>query len=192
MSKRGWILLGSAIPVLALFALLGWASAQSSGTPGAFAVNSELGQVKVSPDQAAEFSLELMTDGSLALSQLRGKVVMVDFWSSWCPPCIKEAPVLTEVYREYQDRAVEFVGVAIWDRQSDVQEHIIRYGVSYPNGIDEEGVIAINYGVTGLPEKFFIDREGLIVKKFVGPMKAPKLRAILDDLLRLDSSTSAQ
>ena len=192
MSKRGWILLGSAIPVLALFALLGWASARSSGTPGGFVVNSEFGQVRVSTDQAAEFSLELMTGGSVALSQLGGEVVMVDFWSSWCPPCRQEAPVLTEVYKEYQDQPVEFVGVAIWDRPSDVQEHLSRYGVPYPNGIDEDGVIAIDYGVTGLPEKFFINGEGVIVKKFVGPMKASKLRAILDEILSSGPSGSAE
>ena len=192
MSKRSWILLGSAIPLLALFALLGWASVQARGNLGGFGVNSEFGQVKVSSAQAAEFSLELLDGGSLALSDLRGKVVMLDFWSSWCPPCRQEAPVLAEVYREYKGQPVEFVGVDIWDQPADALEHIRRYGVPYPNGIDANGVIAIDYGVTGLPEKFFIGRDGVILKKFVGPMRAGDLRTILDELLAPDRSPSTQ
>ncbi len=184
MSKRGWILLASAVPLLALFGLLGWASARSGGSSGSFGVNAEFGQVKVAPELATEFSLELHDGGSVTLAELRGKVVMVDFWSSWCPPCRHEAPVLADVYREYQDRPVEFVGVAIWDLPLGVQEHLAKYEVPYPNGIDEEGAIAIDYGVRGLPEKFFIDQQGFITKKFVGPMSASDLRQALDELLK--------
>ena len=190
MSKRNWILLGSGIPLLALFALLGWASVQSGGNPGGFGVNNEFGQVKVSSAQSAEFSLELLDGGSLALSDLRGKVVMLDFWSSWCPPCRQEAPVLAEVYREYKGHPVEFVGVAIWDQPSEVLEHVRRYQVPYPNGIDANGVIAIDYGVTGLPEKFFIGRDGALLKKFIGPMRAGDLRTILDEILAPEPSPS--
>jgi len=183
LSKRGWILIGSALPLLALFALLAWASAQSRGNPGGFGVNAEFGQVEVSSDQAADFSLQLMTGGTVTLSELRGKVVMVDFWSSWCPPCRREARTLAEVYLEYEGRPVEFVGVDIWDESTAAQKHIDRYGVTYPNGIDTNGIIAINYGITGLPEKFFISLDGRVVKKFVGPMSPSKLRDILNEML---------
>ncbi len=192
MSKRGWILIGSALPVLALFALLAWASAQSRGNPGGFGVNAEFGQVEVSSDQAADFSLELMTGGKVTLPELRGKVVMVDFWSSWCPPCLREARTLAEVYLEYEGQPVEFVGVDIWDEPTAAQEHIDRYGVTYPNGIDADGIIAINYGVTGLPEKFFIGPDGRVVKKFVGPMSPSKLRDILNEMLGERSPFSSQ
>ena len=192
MSRRGWILLASGLPVLALFALLAWASMKSGGNPGGFGVNAEFGQVEVSADQADDFSLKLMAGGTLTLSELRGKAVMVDFWSSWCPPCRQEAPVLAEVYLEYEGFPVEFVGVDIWDVPSAAQEHIDRYNVPYPNGIDADGIIAINYGVTGLPEKFFISPEGTIVKKFVGPMSPSKLRGILNDMLDPSSPLSGQ
>jgi len=156
LSKRGWILIGSALPLLALFALLAWASAQSRGNPGGFGVNAEFGQVEVSSDQAADFSLQLMTGGTVTLA---------------------------EVYLEYEGRPVEFVGVDIWDESTAAQKHIDRYGVTYPNGIDTNGIIAINYGVTGLPEKFFISLDGRVVKKFVGPMSPSKLRDILNEML---------
>ena len=192
MSRRGWILLASGLPVLGLFALLAWASMKSGGNPGGFGVNAEFGQVEVSADQADDFSLKLMAGGTLTLSELRGKAVMVDFWSSWCPPCRREAPVLAEVYLEYEGLPVEFVGVDIWDVPSAAQEHIDRYNVPYPNGIDADGIIVINYGVTGLPEKFFISPEGTIVKKFVGPMSPSKLRGILNDMLDPSSPLPGQ
>lgn len=192
MSKRGWILLASGLPLLALFAVLAWASVRSGGNPGGFGVNAEFGQVEVSEDQADDFSLELMSGETLTLADLRGKAVMVDFWSSWCPPCRQEAPVLAEVYLEYENLPVEFVGVDIWDVPAAAQEHIDRYNVPYPNGIDADGIIAINYGVTGLPEKFFISPEGMVVKKFVGPMSPSKLRGILNEMLGPRSSLPSQ
>ena len=192
MSRRGWILLASGLPLLALFAVLAWASVRSGGNPGGFGVNAEFGQVEVSEDQADDFSLELMSGETLTLANLRGKAVMVDFWSSWCPPCRQEAPVLAEVYLEYENLPVEFVGVDIWDVPAAAQEHIDRYNVPYPNGIDADGIIAINYGVTGLPEKFFISPEGMVVKKFVGPMSPSKLRGILNEMLGPRSSLPSQ
>ncbi len=183
MGKRGWILLGTAVPVLGLLALLTWASVKSGGVPGGFGVNTELGQVEVLLDTPRDFSLETLEGGSVSLSGMRGKVVMLDFWSSWCPPCRAEAPVLSQVYGEYEGKPVQFIGISIWDREDDVLAHVEEYNVPYPNGIDGDGQIAIDYGVTGIPEKFFIDGEGRVVKRFVGPMNAGRLRSILDELL---------
>ena len=183
MGKRGWTLLGTALPVLGLLALLTWASVKSGGVPGGFGVNTELGQVDVLSEAPRDFSLETLDGGPVVLSGLRGNVVMLDFWSSWCPPCRAEAPVLSQVYDEYDGKPVEFIGISIWDREDDVLSHVDEYNVPYPNGIDGDGQIAIDYGVTGIPEKFFIDRNGRIVKRFVGPMNAGRLRSILDELL---------
>ncbi len=188
MSKRGWILLGSALPVLALFGLLAWALVKSGGTPGGFGVNSAFGEVSVDAEAAREFSLELLDGTTITLSGLRGKVVMLDFWASWCPPCRQEAPVLAQVYREYQGRGVEFVGVDIWDRWEDALAFVERYDVSYPNGVDRKGAIAIDYGVRGIPEKFLINGDGVVVTKFVGPMDAGTLRATLDEMLAAEAA----
>ena len=87
---------------------------------------------------------------------------------------------------------MEFVGVDSGDEPSAALEHIERYGVTYPNGIDADGIIAINYGVTGLPEKFFISPEGRVVKKFVGPMDPSNLRNILNEMLDDSSPRSSQ
>ena len=184
--------MATAAPVLALIALLAWASVKSGGTPGGLGVNNEFGQVSINKEAAREFSLELFSETNnegptlrptLNLSELRGKLVVLDFWASWCSPCRQEALDLAQVYREFQGAPVEFVGVDIWDGRRDALDHIARYNVPYPNGFDREGVIAIDYGVRGIPEKIFIDRNGETVKKFVGPITAETLRETLNQLL---------
>ena len=195
MSKRGWIFLLSAIPLIGFLALLGWASLRSGGNPGGLGVNNDFGQVDISSKTAAEFTLTLsggtLDSGTeLSLSDLRGKVVMVDFWASWCTPCRQEAPVLSRVYLEYAGKPVEFVGVNIWDRNQDALDFLEAFETTYPNGGDEAGSIAIDYGVRGIPEKFFIDQKGLVRQKFVGPMQAGALRAAIDALLSAEPAAA--
>lgn len=169
--------------MLGLLALLAWASLGYGGANGGFGVNRNFGEVAVTERPAAEFSLDLMDGRSVSLSDYKGKAVMVDFWASWCTPCRQEAPVLRQVYHEYSDQPVEFIGVNIWDRPEDAARYLENFEVPYPNGVDESGSIAIDYGVRGIPEKFFIDPDGVIREKFVGPMHADALRTALDGLL---------
>ena len=183
LGKRGWIFLGSIVPVLSFIAVLVWASVKSGGNPGALGVNNELGEVRSSVDFAREFSLELLNGQTLTLSELRGKIVMLDFWASWCAPCRQEAPALAKVYREYSRFPVEFVGVGIWDGRGDARRFVSQFDVPYPTGVDGNGTIAIDYGVRGIPEKFFISPNRAILKKFTGPMDEDTLRTILDELL---------
>ena len=189
MSKRSWILLGAGLPVLGLLALLGWASlGRGGGSP--FGVNRVFGQVEVSARPAAPFRLVLMDGRPVNLDDLKGKVVLVDFWASWCAPCRQEAPVLKQVYQEYAGRPVEFIGINIWDRREGAVQYLEQFEVPYPNGIDESGAIAIDYGVRGIPEKFFIDSQGVVRQKFVGPMHADALRSALDELLPAEAASS--
>ena len=176
-------LIGVAVPVAGLLGLMAWALIQSGGNPGGLGIRDVFGEVDIIEGTAPLLSLPLLNGGTINLEELRGKVVMVDFWSSWCPPCIEEAPALAATYPQYADREVEFVGVAIWDAERDVRRFVERFGVTYPNSIDAQGKVAIDYGVRGIPEKFFIDRDGLLVRKFVGPVTDSKLRAVLDELL---------
>ena len=181
--RRTLIIAAVAVPVLAFLAILAWASATSGPSRGGLAVNDRIIELAVNREAAPHFSLDLLDGGTVSSDGLRGRVVMLDFWASWCPPCRDEAPVLAQVYNEYRDLGVEFVGINLWDNAGDAELFVQQQGHNYPNGVDEGGKIAISYGVRGIPEKFFIDREGRIVRKFSGPMNADLLRQILDTLL---------
>ena len=182
-SRRTVVILAVSIPVLALLAILAWASVTSGPARGGLAVNDSFVELDVEAEAAPEFTMALIDGGELSLADLRGKLVMLDFWASWCPPCRDEAPVLAQVYGEYRDKGVEFIGVNLWDESGDAELFVQQEGHQYPNGVDEGGKIAISFGVRGIPEKFFVNRSGLIVRKFSGPMDAEKLRGILDTML---------
>ena len=183
MTKRGWIVLGGGAVISALIAILSWASISTGGNPGGLAVNSDLVEFEIDASAARDFDLDLIGGGTVQLSDLRGKVVMVDFWASWCPPCRVEAPALAKVYREFQGQPVEFLGVDIWDNIGDAELFLQQEGPAYPNGFDASGVVAIDYGVRGIPEKYFIDREGILVKKLSGPLTETTLRNTINELL---------
>ena len=172
------------LPTVGLIGLLAWAMFQAKGTPGGFGINNEFGPVAVVERPAPSMTLPLLSGDNLFITDLTGKIVMLDFWSSWCAPCIAEAATLADVYSDYSGRGVEFVGIAIWDESEAVLDHVARFAVPYPNGHDDMGRIAIDYGVRGMPEKFFIDRDGMLIEKHVGPASEEALRSILDRLLK--------
>jgi len=183
MSRRTLILLAVGVPVAALLAVLVWASARTGGQPRDIAVYSTFGQAVVEERPAPDFTLPLLDGGAVTLSQLRGKVVMVYFWASWCPSCRQETALLAKTYLYYRRRGVEFIGVAIWDRREDVLAYVEKYGIPFPTGLDAQGTIAIDYGVTGVPEKYFVDRQGRLVRKFIGPVSEKSLTSVLEELL---------
>ena len=183
MSSRKIPILAVGVPLLIFFVVLIIGMLQSGRGGGRPGVNDTLGEVDVTTDVYSDFQITTLDGRELRLSDLRGSIVMVDFWSSWCAACRAEAADLAAVYLEYIDAPVEFVGVAIWDATGDVLQHIERYGVTYPNILDERGVAAVGYGVRGVPEKFFLDGDGQIVLKLIGPVSAEKLRETIDSLL---------
>ena len=183
MSKRTTIMLATALPLVAFLALLGWAAARSEGVPGGLLVNTNVGEVGIQHGSALTFTSKTLDGEAITLSDLKGQVVMVNFWASWCPPCRREALALAQVYREYQAEPLEFVGIDIWDREEDARNYIDLFSVPYPNILDKGGKIAIDYGVTGIPESYFVDASGNLKRKFVGPLNEERLRTILNEML---------
>ena len=182
MGLRAWMMMAVGFTLAAFLALLFWGLFSFEGS-GGLGINQEFGDVHVNIKTAPGFDLLLFDGETWHLSGQTGKVVVLDFWASWCGPCRQEAAVLTDVYREYTGQPVEFVGVNIWDRRSDALEHLESYSVPYPNGVDDNGTIAVDYGVRGIPEKYFIGPNGEVLRKYVGPVTAEALREALDEAL---------
>jgi cytochrome c biogenesis protein CcmG/thiol:disulfide interchange protein DsbE len=133
---------------------------------------------------AATFTLTTFDGAAIDLGQLRGQVVVVNFWASWCAPaCYDEAPVLERNWRVYRERGVTIVGVDIQDTTEAGLKFVRDLGLSFPNGRDVTGKVAIDYGVYGVPETFFIDRQGRIRAKHVGAVSDVVFREHVERLL---------
>jgi cytochrome c biogenesis protein CcmG/thiol:disulfide interchange protein DsbE len=117
---------------------------------------------------APAFSLKRVDDtGTLDLASLRGKPVVLNFWASWCVPCKGEAKMLEAAWRQYRSRGVVFLGVDYHDVTSDARTFLERHGVTYPTVQDGSGKIADRYGVSAVPETYFIDRKGRLVGEHI-------------------------
>ena len=118
---------------------------------------------------AAEFQLTTFDGKPVSLASLRGQIVVVNFWASWCfPACYEEAPVLEAGWRAYRERGVVVLGIDIQDTDEAARKFIERFGLTFPNAPDPRGKVSIDFGVYGVPETFVIDRNGRIRGKHVG------------------------
>jgi cytochrome c-type biogenesis protein CcmF len=134
---------------------------------------------------APDFTLDLLDGSTFTLSDLRGQVVVINFWATWCPPCEDEMPDLQTVWEEYQANGVVFVGIAFDDEESAVRDMASRYGATYALGLEAEGSISTAYGITGVPETFVVDADGNVTHVYIGPVTADELREALDGLLEV-------
>lgn len=125
-----------------------------------------------------------LTGDTLRLADLRGDVVVVNFFASWCAPCRIEHRALTRVARMYEDRGVTFLGVVYNDDVPAVQNYVRQLGgQSYPALLDPEQRVAIDYGLVGVPETFFIRKDGTVSRKFFSAVTEEQLVQEIDALL---------
>lgn len=117
---------------------------------------------------------------------------MLNFWGSWCAPCREEAPALERVWQASRDRGVQFVGINLWDAERDGRRFIEEQRITYPNALDPMGQFAIELGVMGLPETYFINPEGQIIQRWIGPLTEDRLLAMIAQVAPAQWSTVSE
>jgi cytochrome c biogenesis protein CcmG/thiol:disulfide interchange protein DsbE len=163
--KWGRVLIWGAVGAVLVFLALGL-------------VNSFISQPQ--SGKAPEFTLQTYDGQSIQLADLRGQVVVINFWASWCGPCAEEAPDLEQAYQDYKDRGVTFLGIAYVDSEVKSLDYLSRYGITYPNGPDLRSQISDMYHIRGVPETFVVDRNGNIVYFAMQPLTYAELTAQIE------------
>lgn len=135
---------------------------------------------------APDFTLNDLSGHQVQLSSLKGKVVLLNFWATWCPPCREEIPSMLRLNQAMQGKAFQMLAVSIDEGGKDaVTSFFKKGGAALPALLDTDGKVAKRYGTTGVPETFVIDTKGVILKKVIGPMdwSSPEVHAALEDLI---------
>jgi cytochrome c biogenesis protein CcmG/thiol:disulfide interchange protein DsbE len=132
---------------------------------------------------APRFELETLDRDTVRLADHLGDVVMVNFWASWCLACIDEHPLLVRTERLYEDQGVHVIGVVYQDGRDNARRWMEQRGGGWVNGLDRGSRAAIEYGVRGVPETFFIARDGRVVYRQIGPVTPDVLATLLPALI---------
>ena len=121
--------------------------------------------------QAPDFDLKTIKGDRIRLSDLRGKVVLLNFWATWCPPCRDEMPLFRRVYKKYKDKGFEILAVSTDTDVRVVKKFIREFKIPFPVLMDEKGDLTKLYQVQGIPTSFLIDRDGKVIKVRLGEYK---------------------
>ncbi|WNG46682.1 redoxin domain-containing protein [Archangium minus] len=131
---------------------------------------------------APPFTLRALDSGMrVSLEQFKGRPVVINFWASWCGPCKMEHPVLEWGAREFGSQA-QFLGFIFEDTEDNARQFLLQLGASFPQLVDPGSQVAVDYGVAGVPETYFIDAQGVIRGKHVGPIDPESLANWLKEL----------
>ncbi len=155
MNRKQMLLL---ILAVAILGGVGWLIQKRLRTTGPLAVG----------DTASDFSVAGLNSRPLRLDDYRHRVVVLNFWATWCPPCVEETPSLEKFARQARAQGVEVIGISVDQDADALSSFIAKYQVSYPIGRDPGGQLARSYGTTTFPETYILDRDGNIADKIIG------------------------
>lgn len=168
LSLSSWVLIAGIVAVCVVIGLA--------------LVRQTQGQPQSGP--APDFTVTTFDGQTIRLSELRGQVVVINFWASWCGPCREEMPALQRLWTRYRDRGVLFLGITYADDDTDSLAFMREFGVTYPNAPDRGTVISKElYHIQGVPETFVIDQEGNVAEFIYSVVNEESLAATLDRLL---------
>ncbi len=159
-----WIVVGLVLLFLALGLMQAFSTQPDTGT-------------------APDFTLQGYDGNTYTLSELRGQVVVINFWASWCAPCAEEAPDLEQAWQDYRDRGVMFLGVDYVDSDEKGREYLDKYNITYPNGPDLRTEISEAYNITGVPETFIVNKHGEVTFFAAQPLSYQQIAAEIEKAL---------
>ncbi|MGB8645268.1 MAG: redoxin domain-containing protein [Anaerolineae bacterium] len=172
---------GAILVVVALIALLAYGLAFRNAPP-------------LAAGTAPDFTLTTFDGQTYQLSALKGKPVVVNFWASWCVPCRDEAPGLQRAWEKYKDQGVLILGVDYVDTEPEAKKFIAEFTQNYPNGADVGTRISQAYRITGVPETYFVGKDGRLLQgtdatgrangNFIGPVPEDVLNARIQLMLK--------
>jgi cytochrome c biogenesis protein CcmG/thiol:disulfide interchange protein DsbE len=175
LTRRRALLLGSVVAVVAV--IVGLLSTGLGRDPSVIA-SPLIGRA------APNFTLPQLTGGKLTLSKLRGQIVVINFWASWCAQCQDEQAALNQTWQKFQDSGVVVLGVDFEDTAGDARSYVNSAGVSYPVVEDAASRTALVYGLRGVPETFVVNQAGRIVDHVIGPISAGSVANQINSLLQ--------
>ncbi|MCX6045904.1 MAG: TlpA disulfide reductase family protein [Chloroflexi bacterium] len=145
------------------------------------------GTSTVAASDVVPFALPLLNDTlnqTLTLNSLLGHPTVLSFWTTWCPYCKKQLPLLVAAQAQYAQQGIQFVGIAVKDSPASVQTYIAENQIRYPIPLDADGRVANTYNVHGFPTTLFLDAQGHVVARQIGALSAEKLREEIQQLLK--------
>ena len=161
---------------------------QNAGGQFRFVSSTQLGKTYAPADRKkpGDFTADKLDGGTMKLSQTAGKVVVLNFWATWCGPCTTETPQFDNVYRKYKSKNVAFVGIDTKDTRSKAQAFVQDNDITYPMVFDEQGEVAVRLGkipALGLPFTVLLDRQGRVAAVYLKQLAPKDLEPVLDKLL---------
>jgi len=133
---------------------------------------------------APDFTLVDLAGNPTTLSSMKGNVVLINFWATWCAPCRKEMPDMNSLYLERKAEGFEILAVNLQEGRSKAKAFADDFGLAFPILVDLNGDVGSTYRLTGLPESWFVDRSGILRERAIGPMDEETMREKLEITMR--------
>lgn len=180
----------SVLAIIALLALLGWGMFESQflNKQEPIASSSEQGNGQIGIEKgniAPDFELQQLGGGTVKLSDLRGKKVILNLWATWCPPCRAEMPDMQRFHEENKEKGIVILGVNLTDTETSpeaVDAFVKSYGITFPILLDPEREVANVYKAISIPTSYIIDSNGVVQNKYIGPMTEEIMENMLADI----------
>jgi peroxiredoxin len=184
-TQRQWNSLFASVLILgSLFILATRVRPQQTTAAPAAAADGVMAPAPLADHSAPDFTLSNLDGTKVALSDLKGQVVLINVWATWCPPCRVEMPTIQAAYEQYHNQGFTVVAVNLKEDPSAVEAFMREHQLTFPALLDADGQVSRTYQAVSLPSSFFVDRRGVIRAVYHGPMPRSIIAGTVEQLLR--------